>query len=108
MDEFTNRMAAQRHILSIVNNSFRLTEELCGLSENAISRWAEVNRIETSSEVVRLLRRAADLLFFLATKSQEQVTEEYELRMHEVATVTAAIRLSYNTAIQRIREETGS
>ena len=107
MDEFNNRMTAQRHILSMANNSFQATEELCGLSENAISRWAEVNRIETSSEVVRLLRRAADLLLFLATNSQEQVTEEYEERMHEVATVTAALRIAFDDAMQRTREGAG-
>jgi hypothetical protein len=107
MDEFTNRMTAQRHILAIINESFQATEELCGLSESAISRWVEVNRIEPFSEVVRLLRRAADLLFFLATKSQEQVTEEYEARIHEVALVTAALRLSDIYAMQRSREGAG-
>lgn len=103
MDEFSNRMTAQRHILGIVNGSFQGTEELCGLSENSISRWAEVNRIETTSEVVRLLRQAASLLFFLATKSQEQVTDEYEMRKHEVSTVTTALRLTCNNSMERSR-----
>lgn len=100
-------MTAQRHILAIVNGSFQPTEELCGLSAKAISRWVQVNQLDPNSEGVCLLRRAADLLFFLATKSQDQVTVEYESRMKEVATVTEALRLSYNNAMQRSSEDSG-
>jgi hypothetical protein len=97
MDEFGNRMSAQRHILAIVNNMYKGVEELCGLSENAISRWTEVNRLQRNSEVVRLLRQSAELLFFLATKSQDQVTEEYETRMQDVAKAAVALE----TALQQ-------
>lgn len=107
MDDFRNRMTAQRHILAIVNKSFRAQEELCGLSENAIARWAEVNRVRSRSHALTLLRKAADLLFFLATKSQEQVTDEYEMRMQEVATVTAALRLCCNDAAGELHDDTG-
>ena len=107
MDEFRDRMAAQRHILTVVNTSFQSTEELCGLSAKAIARWVAVNHLDPNSEEVCLLRRAADLLFFLATKSQEQVTDEYQTRMQEVATITEALRLSYSNAMRRSRENTG-
>jgi hypothetical protein len=92
MDEFRSRMTAQREILAIVNGSSRSSEELCGLSAKAISRWVEANRVDPNSDRVRLVRRAADLLFFLATKSQEQVTDEYASRMEEVARVAEELR----------------
>lgn len=95
MDEFQNRMKAQREILNIVNG-YQLREELCGLSEQAISRWAIANELGANAKVVTLLRRAAELLSFLATKSQEQITDEYRARMEDVSLVIKKLRCSYN------------
>ncbi len=78
MSEFRNRMDSQREVLGIVNRSSDWSEELCGLSESSISRWLQVNSLPNSSRVAVLLRQISEKLFFLATKSQEQVTEEYK------------------------------
>ena len=78
MSEFNNRMKIQRRVLSEVNRGPGQNEELCGLSEVTLSRWARANGIRDDSEILGLLRAIAEKLSFLATKSQEQVTEEYK------------------------------
>lgn len=91
MSEFNNRIAAQREILRSVN-AISWREELFGLSSGAIDRWASSNRIEPASILLSLIKQAAERLFFLANKSQEQITEEYRLLCGEVAALTAQIR----------------
>ncbi|MGH8521697.1 MAG: hypothetical protein ACREU9_09845 [Gammaproteobacteria bacterium] len=90
MSEFNNRIAAQREILLGVN-SRGWQEELFGLSSGAIDRWMNVNRLGVDSVLVELIRQAAEKLFFLSNKSQEQVTEDYRLLSGEVSALTAQI-----------------
>lgn len=91
MDEFVGRMATQRHILNVVNRKVSSTEKLFGLSSNAIDRWAVANRLEPTSEIVSLLRRISSELFFLATRSQEPVSAEYELRLELIVDSVSAL-----------------
>lgn len=91
MSEFNNRIAAQREILSHINRG-KWKEELFGLSSGAIDRWINVNRLEASSVLVELIRQAAEKLFFLSNKSQEQITEDYKSLTSEVAVLTAQIK----------------
>jgi hypothetical protein len=91
MSEFNNRIAAQREILSHVNRS-KWREELFGLSSGAIDRWINVNRLDASSALVVFIRQAADKLFFLSNKSQEQITEDYKHLSSEVSVLTAQIK----------------
>ena len=91
MSEFNNRIAAQREILLGVNSG-SWQEELFGLSSGAIDRWMNANRLESGSTLVTLIRQAADKLFFLSNKSQEQVTEDYKLLSVEVSSLTGQIR----------------
>lgn len=84
MNEFNNRMNVQRQVLAYVNARGSSGEQLCGLSEGAISRWASANAVSADDEVLRLLRRIGDKLCFLATKSQEQITKEYKHLSAEV------------------------
>lgn len=91
MSEFNNRIAAQRRILLLVNRG-RWQEELFGLSSGAIDRWINANRLDSSSVLVELIRQVADKLFFLSNKSQEQVTEEYNLLSSEVSALTDQIK----------------
>ena len=91
MSEFNNRIAAQREILLGVNNG-NWQEELFGLSSGAIDRWKNVNRLEAGSALVELIHQAADKLFFLSNKSQEQVTEDYQLLSAEVSALTLQIK----------------
>ena len=91
MDEFVSRMATQRHVLNVVNRKVTSTEKLFGLSSNAIERWAVVNRLEPTSEIVRLLRRISSELFFMATRSQEPVSAEYELQRQRIVDTESAL-----------------
>jgi hypothetical protein len=95
MSEFINRITAQRDILNILNQSC-WQEELFGLSSGAIDRWVTVNRLSITSEVVVLVKLAAEKLFFLANKSQEQVTEDYLSLSNDVSHIMKKIDLAIN------------
>jgi hypothetical protein len=90
MNEFANRIDAQREVLRIVNRN-NWKEELLGLSSGAIERWIRVNRINPSEDLAQAVHESADKLFFLANKSQEQITEEYRLLSGQVAELTKRI-----------------
>lgn len=83
MSEFNNRVDAQRSILLSLNHA-GWKEELYGLSAGAIDRWLAANAVDRGSELARLLFELGAKLFFLAHKSQEQVTEDYRSRTEEV------------------------
>ena len=91
MTEFNNRIAAQRDILIAVNG-VGWGEELYGLSCGALDRWVQSNQLDRSSRLLSLLVEVVGRLFFLANKSQEQVTSEYRLRSLEVSVLTEKIR----------------
>ncbi|HTC95093.1 MAG TPA: hypothetical protein VK699_16735 [Terriglobales bacterium] len=93
MNEFNNRIAAQREVLQLVNRKNWEKEELFGLSSKAIDRWSSVNRIDPESQLVKLIRTASSKLFFLANKSQEQVSEEYNIISREIAVIARSIDL---------------
>lgn len=93
MNEFNNRIAAQRQILQLVNRKKWEKEELFRLSSKAIDRWLYVNHIEPESRLVQLVRTASAKLFFLANKSQEQISEEYKMLSEEIADIARAIEI---------------
>ncbi len=93
MNEFSNRIEAQRHVLQLVNQNKWEKEELFGLSSKAIERWISVNLIDPESRLVRLVKESAAKLFFLANKSQEQITDEYRAMSSEVAAIANAIEM---------------
>jgi hypothetical protein len=90
MSEFNNRIAAQRDVLKAVNGR-GWQEELFGLSHGAIERWARQNHIGEDAPLLRLVKVAADKLFFLSNKSQEQVTDEYRETSTQVGALIAEI-----------------
>lgn len=92
MNEFSNRISAQRNILKEVNERGWPQEDLHGLSAKALSRWESVNRLDVSAKLVKLLHVAASKLFFLANKSQEQISDEYHCISREVELITTDIR----------------
>jgi hypothetical protein len=92
MNEFNNRIDAQRQILSLVNQHAWEKEELFGLSTKAIERWVSTNHIDSESAIVRLVITAASKLFFLANKSQEQVSPEYQEASDEIRVITDKIK----------------
>lgn len=83
MAEFNTRINAQRNILRVVNSKKR-AEDLFGLSRKTIDRWILANQLDGASNLVCLVRNAADKLFFLANMSQEQVSDEYTLLTNEI------------------------
>ena len=91
MHEFNSRIAAQRHVLKIVNASDFNGEQLLGLSTKAIERWVAANDIQPGAEIVRLLKLATAKLFFLANKSQEQITDDYKSVSAELLTISKQI-----------------
>jgi len=91
MNEFKNRMAAQRQILRLVNRREPQKEELFGLSNNAIERWTSVNAIDPSCNLLALVKAASGKLFFLANKSQEQISEDYRTASRDIGELTSAI-----------------
>lgn len=92
MSEFNDRIAAQRDILLIINCA-EWKEELYGLSSGAISRWINANKLENNSVLIELIQNAAEKLFFLSNKSQEQITEEYKTLSRDVSDLTKIIEL---------------
>jgi hypothetical protein len=88
--EFNTRIAAQRRMLEIIN-SRKWNEELFSLASKAIERWLVNNRIDNSSELATLVRAGGAKLFFLANKSQEQITEDYRLLSKEVRDLTLSL-----------------
>jgi hypothetical protein len=93
MNEFNNRIAAQRQMLQLVNRRPWGKEELFGLSSSAIERWMAVNRIDPEANLVKLIKTASEKLFLLANKSQEQVSEEYKMVSSEIASIAKRIEL---------------
>ena len=93
MSEFNNRVSAQRHVLQLVNRRSWKYEQLFGLSSKAIERWVSVNHIDPEANLVKLVSTASEKLFFLANKSQQQVSEEYESLSSEITSIAKAIEL---------------
>lgn len=74
-------------------NSIPWLEELFGLSSKAIQRWIAANRVDPSSPIVQLIKRAAAELFFLADQSQDQISAEYISAAERVAEIASALEL---------------
>jgi hypothetical protein len=91
MNEFTNRIMAQRQVLQLANKKGWKKEELFGLSSKAIERWISVNQIDPESLLVQLVKTAAARLFFLANKSQEQISGEYKMTSDEISVICRMI-----------------
>jgi hypothetical protein len=89
--EFNDRIAAQRSILRAVNSVRWESEPLLGLSKKAIDRWIALNKIEAHSSLANLVAGVSSKLFFLANKSQDQVSEEYQLVRSEIIAARDAI-----------------
>jgi hypothetical protein len=97
MNDFVDRMAAQRGLLRVVN-SRPWAEELYGLSHAGIHRWVVANQLSNESAEVKLVREAAKALNFLAARSQEQVTPDYQRVCAEVSFIAGRLRAHFATA----------
>ncbi|MBJ2108363.1 MULTISPECIES: hypothetical protein [Proteus] len=84
MSEFNNRIKAQREALKVVNGSGLFREPLLSLTEKAIDRWSNNNDLSNTDRAILLLKAMSGTLFFLANKSQEQITEDYKILSKKV------------------------
>jgi hypothetical protein len=92
MSDFNNRMAAQRELLRIVNARQWPKEALYSLSSKSIERWLMVNGVDANSRLALLVVEASEKLFFLANRSQEQVTDDYKALSNELAALIQSIK----------------
>lgn len=92
MTEFNNRINAQRDTLKIVNSQENQNEPLLGLSEKAIDRWVINNNIHGSDPLVPLIKEISEKLFFLANKSQEEITEDYKNLSMKVSALISELK----------------
>jgi len=91
MSEFNSRIDAQRKILRIVNHVPWSVETLHGLTSKTIERWISQNSLNPTAPIVALVRAASAELFFLANRSQEQVTDTYQAHSISVRDLTQKI-----------------
>lgn len=102
MSEFNNRIIAQRDALKIVNGSELFVEPLLSLTEKAIDRWSINNKVDAQDSIITSLKSISETLFFLANKSQEQVTEDYRDLSKKVDKQLSDLELELaNKALQR-------
>jgi hypothetical protein len=52
-----------------------------------------VNQVNPESSLVELIRTASAKLFFLANKSQEQISEKYKMISKEIADISKTIEM---------------
>ena len=102
MSEFNSRILAQRNTLKAINEFRIYKEPLFSLSEKAINRWVKNNMIDPQEKYVLLVTTISKKLFFLANKSQEQITEDYKELSNEVSELIIQIKDEMaSTALQR-------
>ncbi|MDH5230928.1 MAG: hypothetical protein OEY38_12755 [Gammaproteobacteria bacterium] len=92
MNEFNNRISAQRDVLTLVNSIQHYREPLFGLTEKAINRWVTHNAINVSDPIVTILKSLSENLFFLANRSQEQITEDYKVLSIRISDLISTLR----------------
>lgn len=102
--EFNDRISAQRMLLRVINGKPWPAEDLSALSSKAIERWILANRIDPTALIVRLISQVSERLFFLANKSQDQVSEQYRAVRGEIAADCEKIRCALErNAAQPVR-----
>ena len=95
MKEFNNRIELQREVIKIVNNS-KFKNQITGISKKAIQRWIMDNSVPTNSEIIEILYLISNKLFFLANKSQEQITENYKKIKFEISKIVTELKSKIN------------
>lgn len=90
MFEFNNRVDLQRLVIKLVNSK-RFNFELTGLSKPSIERWQKENS-GASEHIIDILFKISDKLFFLANKSQEQITSDYKELSSDIHNLIANLR----------------
>ncbi|WP_397600539.1 hypothetical protein [Silvanigrella sp.] len=85
MKEFNKRSIIQRKFLKLINSSVLIkNEELYSLSEEAIERWIISNKINRENNIILLIYKASEKLQCIANKSQESITNGYNLAIEDI------------------------
>jgi archaellum component FlaC len=66
------------------------------------------NNIQEQAELLFLINEAADKLFFLSNKSQEQITEEYKHLSLEVSELTSKITIAVEEYSSQLKSISGN
>lgn len=82
VSEFENRVNLQRRVITLINRKLKFSEPLASLSNSCINRWKSKNS-KVTDETHQLLLELSNKILFLATKSQEQITDEYAFKSLE-------------------------
>lgn len=104
MDEFNNRMDAQRKVLSVVNGHGPWREELCGLSANAIDRWIRVNQFEHDWPPATLLKEISKRLLFLAHQGEFMFTVAFAAHRSSIARLIRGISCGWQASCRHVIE----
>ncbi|PPC39987.1 hypothetical protein EA687_03280 [Acinetobacter baumannii] len=96
MNDFQNRINLQRKILHLVNSKIQLDEPLISLSKSCIDRWFSNNR-GIKQSTLDIIVSISEKTLFLATKSQEQITEEYSILSSDVSKKLNDLEKDINT-----------
>ena len=92
--EFNSRVDLQRQVLKIVNGkAFKI--QLSGLSKPALENWIIINSV-SNNELKNILFKISELLFFIANKSQDQITDEYKKLQLKAGTEIGKLKILLN------------
>lgn len=94
MSDFFNRIKVQRRVIQIVNSS-KLQFQIAGLSLSSIKKWAHDNSIEENSDIYTHLLLISSKLFFLSNKSQEQISEDYQMVIRDVKECVEILEINH-------------
>lgn len=104
MSEFNNRISTQRDVLKIVNGLGIYKEPLFSLTEKAINRWASNNNI-AHEVLISLLKAISGNLFFLANRSQEQITDEYSVLSDKIDKQLVSLKLEVDSILNTQKKQ---
>jgi len=76
-NEFLNRIDLQRKTIQLINKYGIYKHQINSLTFKGIDKWTSLNSIDSSAAHVKAIYNISEKLFFLANKSQEQVSPEY-------------------------------
>lgn len=82
--KFLNKVAAERVILSAINNHYIKFSELEGLTSISIKSWAIKNKISDNDNRVKTLLSLSELCHKMSDRSQESFESIDESVMNEV------------------------
>lgn len=97
MNEFQNRVNLQRQVIALINKRLKFSEPLASLSYGCINRWKNTNN-QVLNQTYEILLDLSNKVLFLATKSQEQITEEYAFKSSEAVSQIEALEMHINSA----------